>query len=269
MATAVFFHAHPDDEAIATSGTMLLGARVGHRIVLVCATDGAVGEAAPEVIPTNQTLSDVRVRELAAAADVLGVARWELLGYRDSGMSGEPSNDDPRCFWQADVDEAAERLAVILRDERAEILTIYDEIGGYHHPDHVQVHRVGLRAAELAGTPVVFESTMNREQMRSFADDPADEDRTDLSEMDFGTPAAAITHAVDVTEVLAEKKAAMAAHASQITNESIFLKLPDDAFASAFGFEWYVLRGAAKAGEPYEDDIFAVLNRPASGDYDS
>ena len=80
MATAVFFHAHPDDEAIATGGTMLLGAQRGHRIVLVCATDGAVGEAAPEAIPEGDTLADVRARELQAAADVLRVSRLELLG---------------------------------------------------------------------------------------------------------------------------------------------------------------------------------------------
>ncbi len=272
MATAVFFHAHPDDEAIATGGTMVLGARRGHRVVLVCATDGAVGEAAPEAIPTGQTLADVRARELHAAADLLSVSRLEFLGYGDSGMDGEATNDDPACFWQADLEEAAQRLATILRDEDAQLLTIYDPIGGYHHPDHVQVHRVGRRAAELAGTPHVFESTMNREQMRSFADDPAwtdmdmseeqiEQERNDFLEAELGTPAALITHSVDVTEVLEAKKAAMAAHASQITDDSIFLKLPDEAFAQAFGTEWYVGYKSSSVGEPYQGDIFAALDQ--------
>ncbi|NDH11868.1 MAG: GlcNAc-PI de-N-acetylase [Actinobacteria bacterium] len=246
MATAVFFHAHPDDEAIATGGTMVIGARRGHRIVLVCATDGAVGEAHPDMIPEGETLADVRARELAAAADELSVSRLEFLGYRDSGMENTPTNDDPDCFWQADVEEAAERLARILREEQADIVTIYDPIGGYNHPDHIQVHRVGRRAAELAGTPHVFESTMNREQMKSFGD--------------LGTPAADITHAVDVTGVVAEKKAAMAAHASQNNEDSIFLSLPDDAFAMAFGQEWYVHYGSSQQGAPYLDDIYAVLD---------
>ena len=281
MATAVFFHAHPDDEAIATGGTMVLGARRGHRIVLVCATDGAVGEADPDVIPDGETLADVRARELAAAADELSVDRLEFLGYKDSGMENTPTNDDPDCFWQADVEEAAERLAGILREEHASIVTIYDPIGGYNHPDHIQVHRVGKRAAELAGTPHVFESTMNREQMKSFADMPewselaegdnpmSDEEieaeRQEFLEQDLGTPAAQITHAIDVTGVIAAKKAAMIAHASQITEDSIFMKLPDDAFAKAFGWEWYVQYGAGQAGEPYLDDIYAVLDGPAAG----
>ncbi len=280
MATAVFFHAHPDDEAIATGGTMVIGARRGHRIVLVCATDGAVGEADPDIIPDGETLADVRARELAAAADELSVGRLEFLGYKDSGMEGTDTNADPDCFWQADVEEAAERLAQILREEDASIVTIYDPIGGYNHPDHIQVHRVGKRAAELAGTPHVFESTMNREQMKSFGDDPAwaemaedagmsddevEAERQEFLEQDLGTPAADITHAIDVTGVIAEKRAAMIAHASQITEDSIFLKLPDDAFAMAFGQEWYVQYGAGQAGEPYLDDIYAVLDGPAAG----
>jgi LmbE family N-acetylglucosaminyl deacetylase len=272
MATAVFFHAHPDDEAIATGGTMLIGAQRGHRIVLVCATDGGRGEAAPEMIPVGETLADVRARELRAAGDVLGVSRLEFLGYRDSGMEGEATNDDPGCFWQADVDEAAERLAAILRSENAQLITFYDPIGGYNHPDHIQVHRVGKRAAELAGVPHCFESTMNREQMKGFADDPAwaetiddgssDDDgvgQRDLLEAELGTPAADITHAIDVSAVIEAKRSAMAAHRSQITDDSVFLRLPADAFVRAFGVEWFVERGAPRSGEPYQRDIFSRL----------
>ncbi len=275
MATAVFFHAHPDDEAIGTGGTMLLGAQRGHRIVLVCATDGGAGEAPPEAIPPGETLADVRARELQAAADVLGVSRLEFLGYGDSGMEGEATNEDPECFWQASIDEAAERLATILRDEDAQLITFYDPIGGYNHPDHVQVHRVGKRAAELAGVPRCFESTMNREQMKLFADDPAwtemagddamteDElaaEQREFLEADLGTPAADITHAIDVSSVIDVKRKAMAAHSSQITDDSIFLKLPEDAFVEAFGLEWFVEHGAERSGEPYQSDIFDRLS---------
>ena len=96
MATAVFFHAHPDDEAIATGGTMVIGARRGHRIVLVCATDGAVGEADPDMIPKGETLADVRARELTAAADELSVSRLEFLGYKDSGICLLYTSPSPR-----------------------------------------------------------------------------------------------------------------------------------------------------------------------------
>ena len=270
MSTAVFVHAHPDDEAIATAGAMMQGVELGHRVVVVCATDGAVGEANESKIPDGLTLGDVRTAEMHAAAEIMGLDRVVFLGYRDSGMNGEPTNDDPECFWQADVEEAAKRLAAILREESAGLLTIYDEIGGYHHPDHIQVHRVGLRAAELAGTRIVFESTMNREQMQSFADDPAFGDldmseeereaaRDEFRDQELGTPAAKISHAVDATPWISRKRAAMAAHHSQIDEDTFFLMLPDEAFATAFGTEWFVRRGATRTGEPYETDIYADL----------
>ena len=125
MATAVFFHAHPDDEAIATGGTMVIGARRGHRIVLVCATDGAVGEADPDMIPKGETLADVRARELTTAADELSVSRLEFLGYKDSGMENTPTNDDPDCFWQADVEEAAK---IALPKMKATVLSFLNKL---------------------------------------------------------------------------------------------------------------------------------------------
>ncbi len=164
--TIVFFHAHPDDEAIATGGTMARASRDGHRVVLVSATRGELGEFAPDSLADGEALVDRRVAELHAAAAVLGVDRVEFLGYRDSGMAGEPTNDDPESFWRADLDEAAGRLARLLTEEHADVLTIYDDHGNYGHPDHIQVHRVGVRAAELAGTPRVYEATANRDHLR-------------------------------------------------------------------------------------------------------
>ena len=91
------------------------------------------------------------------------VYHCHILGHEDSGMMGEATNDNPAGFWQADLDEAADRLAAILTEVGADVLTTYDDHGGYGHPDHIQVHRVGARAAERAGVTQVFESTMNRE----------------------------------------------------------------------------------------------------------
>ncbi|GJM37616.1 MAG: GlcNAc-PI de-N-acetylase [Acidimicrobiales bacterium] len=266
MATAVFFHAHPDDEAIATGGVMTQVARSGHRVILVCATDGAVGEPAEGSVPEGSTLAEVRLAELRDAGAILGAERVEWLGYGDSGMENEPTNDDPACFWQADIDVAAERLAVILREEQADVITVYDHHGGYGHPDHIQVHRVGHRAAALAGTPRVFESTMNRDRMRALADfafagaddDPElAEQREEMRNTDMGSPAEEITHEIDVTDALDEKRRAMAAHRSQISEESFFLTMPDDAFAAAFGHEWFIEIGADRTGEPHEGDLFA------------
>ncbi|MEQ8840436.1 MAG: PIG-L family deacetylase [Acidimicrobiales bacterium] len=267
MGTAVFFHAHPDDESISTGGTMALAAEAGHRVVLVCATDGAVGEPASGSVPAGSTLAEVRLEELNVSGAILGVARVEWLGYGDSGMENESTNDDPACFWQADVEVAATRLAEILRDERADVLTVYDSHGGYGHPDHIQVHRVGHRAAELAGTPRVFEATMNRDHMRALAefafagaedDDEIAAQREEMRTTEMGTPASEISHRIDVSTALGTKRQSMSAHRSQITEDSFFMTMPDDAFAAAFGAEWFVERGAARVGEPFGDDLFAT-----------
>jgi LmbE family N-acetylglucosaminyl deacetylase len=251
--TLVTFHAHPDDESIATAGTMARAKAEGHRVVLVVATKGELGEYAPDALAPGETLTQRRVAEQDAAAKILGVDRVAFLGYHDSGMAGESTNDAAESFAQADLDEAAERLAQILREEHATVLTVYDDHGGYGHPDHIQVHNVGVRAAELAGTPRVYESTMNRDYIRSLleaAPDLATEDTPDATEMDdFGSPAEIITTTVDVFEYTDQKRAAMAAHASQIPADSFFLALPIDAFREAVRYEWVIRRDVPSAEE--------------------
>src|SRR5438093_1371076 len=138
--TLVSFHAHPDDEAILVGGTLALAADAGHRVVLVFATRGDLGEVDDGVLQPDEALADRREAEARAAADVLGVARVEFLPYFDSGMAGEPTNDREGAFTGADVEAAAAELATILRDEDAEVVTVYDDHGGYGHPDHIQVH---------------------------------------------------------------------------------------------------------------------------------
>ncbi len=311
MATAVFFHAHPDDEAIITGGTMVLASRAGHRVVAVCATDGSRGarhgldehddpagggpDTAGDDDPAGDDDSDggspdsdgggdsdggdlaaVREAELRTAAEILGVHRVEMLGYADSGMAGDAANDDPACFWQADVAEAAERLAAILREESADILTCYDHNGGYGHPDHIQVHRVGVKAAELAGVGVVYESTLDRQHFQAAlrqvsqiaadagvdmgSDEEQAETAAELESESFGSDAADITHRIDVSDALDEKRRAMLAHGSQIPADSFFVSLPDEAFALMSATEWFILRGADRR-DPPADDIFTALRR--------
>ena len=162
--SCVFFHAHPDDEALLTAGTMARLAADGHRVVLVVATAGERGlsSAAPATVGCG--LGEVRKAELLASARALGCARVEFLGYGDSGLDGQAvPADGPIPFRGVDVDEAAAVLADLLREEDAALLSTYDAAGGYGHPDHVQVHRVGARAAELAGTPLVLQATVDRD----------------------------------------------------------------------------------------------------------
>ncbi|GAA4553946.1 PIG-L family deacetylase [Amycolatopsis samaneae] len=264
MATLVTFHAHPDDECIATGGVMRKASDEGHRVVLVVATRGEVGEVPDGFLAEGEQLWERRVRETHAAAEILGVKRVEFLGYRDSGMMGEPTNEHEGSFWTAPVEEAAERLAAILREEQADVLTVYDDNGGYGHPDHIQVHRVGMRAAELAGTARVYESTGNADHMRRGVEAAIEqglipkEALPDLSTEDtFGKPEAELTGAVDVTAYLEVKRAAMRAHASQIAEDSFFLAMPDEGFAHAFGTEWFIRAGQGPGIT--ETDIMAGL----------
>ena len=271
MATLVCFHAHPDDEAIATGGVMAKAAGEGHRVVLVVATRGEHGEVDEGVLAEGETLGDRRVEETHRAAEVLGVERVEFLGYLDSGMMGTETNESPECFWRADVEEAAKRLAVILEAEQADVLTIYDENGAYGHPDHIQVHRVGARAAELAGTPRVYESTINRDAMRRQIREAMDtgavptqaegEDAPSPEDFEIGVPEALLTTVVDVKDQVPLKRDAMRAHASQISETSWFLAMPEVLFEKAFGREWFIRHGATRAGEDdWETDLFAGLD---------
>ena len=276
MATAVFFHAHPDDEALSTGGTMLLASQAGHRVVLVCATDGARGETpglGGSEPPTGEDLAAVREAELQEAADLLGVHRLVMLGYGDSGMRGDPANEDPDCFWQADIEEAAAALAAILTQEQADLITCYDANGVYGHPDHVMVHRVGVQAAELAGVGLVYEATLHRDHFRasmkglmrmaaeagleSSAEQDQAEFEAELDEGSIGVDGVLITHHIDVRAALDRKREALRAHASQIPSDSFMVSLPDQAFELAFGTEWFIRRGQA-AGDAPGTDLFTL-----------
>lgn len=246
MATFVTFQAHPDDESITVGGTMRKAADAGHRVVLVVATGGELGEIPEGLLAEGETLVARRAAETRAAADVLGVKRLEFLGYKDSGMMGWEQNAAPDSFWTASVEEAAAKLAAILVDERADVITFDDDNGGYGHPDHIQVHRVGKRAAELAGTPRVYQHTSNRDESfelwRRYAETTG-ADIPDFEGFEFGKPAKLLTARVDVRDVIEAKRAGMRAHPSQIPEDSWFLSMPDEWFAQAFGTEWFIREG--------------------------
>jgi LmbE family N-acetylglucosaminyl deacetylase len=257
MATLVCFHAHPDDEAIATGGLMLRASRLGHRVVLVSATRGEVGEPQHGVLDDGEHLAARRVAELEEACKLLGADPPLFLDYEDSGMMGEPTNHNPACFWQADFDQATDRLAAILDEVSADVFTIYDDNGGYGHPDHIQVHRVGLAAARTIGIEYVYESTINRtraleltQQARESGLFPEEETEEFEDNPDFGMDAEHLRYELDVRDLVVEKKAAIAVHRSQVGPESFFLAMPDEAFASFFGFESFALPGVRNTGGP-------------------
>ena len=238
-------HAHPDDEALLTAGTMARAVAEGHRVVLLVATDGAAGLAAGHLAGT---LGEVRAAELEASARILGVDRVHRLGYADSGLHGEVDEG----FAHASRFAIARRLAAILDEEGVDILVGYDSSGGYGHPDHLQVHRAVRAAAVLtARPPRLFEATLPREPIaravhaaarlrlvpRAF--DPTEFDRA-------WTPSAQITHRVDVRAHYAAKRASIRAHASQATADgttrtlAVLSRLPGPVGRLLLGTEYYV-----------------------------
>ena len=285
--TVVSFHAHPDDEALLTAGTLARAASEGHRVVLVTATDGGAGLAAA-ADSGGPGLGSKRLAELRRAGAAIGCHDVRYLGYRDSGPTPAgptptgPADPGPDTFSRADTEVAATRLAAILAETGAHVLTIYDPAGGYGHPDHVQVHRVGVRAAELAGTQVVLEATVDRrplvrvlgvlERLRILG--RLGVDRREWSAARFAGAYAdpgRITHRVATRRFAGAKRRAMAAHATQagadegVRTLAVFLRLPRVVFAQVFSHEWFVERGRTPATPPL-DDIFATLRLASQGD---
>lgn len=253
--TVLAFHAHPDDESLLTGGTLAKAAAEGHRVVLVTATDGALGLARA---PYAADLAAARERELRCAAYELGVHRVEMLGYADSGMGAQLLPDPPGKvrFVRAPVDEAAQRLAELLREEQADVLLSYDVNGGYGHRDHARVHEVGARAAELAGTPRVLEALVSPRVARVM--------KPRGLEL---APVPAPTHVVDVRPYVAAKVRAIRCHRSQLEsgswlprNNDLLTRLPLRVLERAIGWERFA-DPAAPRGIPNEvrGDIFAGL----------
>ncbi|MFF4502043.1 N-acetyl-1-D-myo-inositol-2-amino-2-deoxy-alpha-D-glucopyranoside deacetylase [Streptomyces sp. NPDC001401] len=272
-------HAHPDDESINNGATMAAYAAGGARVTLVTCTLGELGEVIPPELRhlTGTALGEYRLRELTAAMSELGVEDFRQLGgpgrYRDSGMMGLADNDDPACFWQADVDEAAAHLVEVILEVRPQVLVTYDDNGGYGHPDHIQAHRVAMRAAELAAgagweIPKVYWNRVPRSVAEgAFA--RLAEDLPGLPSAPFPKVAVIddvpgvvsddrITAEIDGTAHAAAKAAAMRAHATQIEVAEPYFALSNEQAQPLFTTEYYELvRG--EGGEPRESDLFAGI----------
>jgi N-acetyl-1-D-myo-inositol-2-amino-2-deoxy-alpha-D-glucopyranoside deacetylase len=243
-------HAHPDDESIYTGATMARYAAEGARVTLVTCTLGELGEVIPPSLADladgdGTRLGEYRIGELGAACAALGVTDHRFLGgpgrWRDSGMMGTEGNDDPRCFWRADVDQAAGALLEVIRQVRPQVLVTYDADGAYGHPDHIQAHRVAWRAFELAG-----QLDGPERPARFYATAAPDSGR--------------VTAEVDGAAYFGQKLAAMRAHATQITVSAPFFALSDGVRRRASGTEYYtLLAGPQGPAEVEAADLFADL----------
>lgn len=266
MLTLMAVHAHPDDEASTTGGILAKYSAEGIRTVLVTCTDGALGDS-PESKAgedghgddhDHDALVATREAELRHSCEVLGIHHLELLGYRDSGMMGWPTNDAPGSFWSIPVEEAAKPLVALVEKYQPDVVVTYDDFGFYGHPDHIQAHRITLAALEATGSQAklyfpTFRRTRVQELMEAMR--AAGVEVPDVAD-DFGSPDEAIGASVDCTEHADAKRASLAAHASQAEN-IFFLQLPPELFRVAFGNEDFLRIRPEKQG--LETDLFDGL----------
>jgi N-acetyl-1-D-myo-inositol-2-amino-2-deoxy-alpha-D-glucopyranoside deacetylase len=267
MGTLMLVHAHPDDEAISTGGVMMKAKAHGHRVVLVTATRGEVGEIYNmDEESSRPHLGEIRTEELKAAGEILGVDRIELLGYRDSGMVDTADNKDPRSFHQARLDEAAGKLAVLMRDERPDVVVTYAADGVYGHPDHIKAHHVTNAALDLLereglSPEKLYYTAIPRSLMEAFTKQmPEEAQRQNTNMRIAGTPDELVTARIDVHDYVEEKRKAFGAHVSQNDPNSWFTTMASQIYELVFGTEYYQLvRGKPGSTLP-EEDLFAGIH---------
>jgi N-acetyl-1-D-myo-inositol-2-amino-2-deoxy-alpha-D-glucopyranoside deacetylase len=263
-------HAHPDDETINNGATMAMYADLGASVTLVTCTRGEEGEVlVPELshLASAQTdgLGPHREIELKDAMIALGIKDYRFLGqptvkYRDSGMMGTEPNNRPDVFWQADLDSAAAHLVKIIEEVKPHVLVTYDEIGGYGHPDHIQAHRVAMRASELSEWKVskIYWNAIPKsvlaegiEKMKEIGSDFFGAESVD--DLPFAKDDSLVTAMVDGTKYVDLKMKAMAAHATQIELDGPFFALSNNLGQQVWGHEYYSLVHGNKT-EPFDSN---------------
>jgi N-acetyl-1-D-myo-inositol-2-amino-2-deoxy-alpha-D-glucopyranoside deacetylase len=278
--SVLLVHAHPDDECIGTVATMAKYAADGARVTLVTCTLGEEGEIlvpALEQLAADKAdqLGGWRIHELDKACAALGVEDHRFLGgaghFRDSGMMDTEANKNERCFWQADVEEAAALLVEIIREVQPQVVITYDEFGAYGHPDHIQAHRVAARAVEL--TPDIVKKFYYTAIPRSFMEASIaamkEQGQTlfdgveSVDDIPFAKPDDVITTQVDAREYLEAKMDSMRAHRSQIRVDGPFFALSNNLGQTSFGFEHFILmkgdHGPGQGRYNWETDLFGGL----------
>lgn len=277
MKRALFVHAHPDDETINNGATMAQLVEDGVAVTLVTCTRGEEGEVlvtdlAHLASNAEDGLGAHREIELAQAMKELGVQDHRFLGqpgeFRDSGMMGSAQNENPKCFWRTDVESAARRMASIIDEIKPQVMVTYDEFGGYGHPDHIQTHRVAMRAADLAAWKIqkiywnIMPKSVVAQGMAAMKEQGSDFFGTDnIDELPFVKDDAFVTTVMHAPNQVEKKMAAMKAHATQISLDGPFFALSNNLGVQVFGDEYYTLVRGEKSGpfnnRNFEQDLFA------------
>lgn len=271
---ALFVHAHPDDETINNGATMAQLVEDGVQVTLITCTRGEEGEVlVPELAhlasSAEDSLGSHREIELAEAMKALGVTDHRFLGdYRDSGMMGTPQNDHPKAFWRTNVESAALELVKIIDELKPQVMVTYDEFGGYGHPDHIQTHRVAMRAAQLATWKIskIYWNIMPKSVVQQGMDAMKAEGSDffgaeNVDDLPFVKDDSFVTTVIHAPNQVAKKMAAMKAHATQISLDGPFFALSNNLGVQVFGDEYYTLVSGAKSppfnSKNLEVDLFA------------
>ena len=248
--------AHPDDEG-AIAGTLNHYANQGVEVSLICATKGEEGDIANPALATPETLAEVRVAELRAACDIIGIQQLQFLGYRDSGMADTPANEDPRALVQANDEEAIGRLVTLMRRLKPDSVITFEPYGWYGHPDHLAVHRLATKAYQRLGDVTTYPDAGRPWQPQSlfYAVLPVSKfqiiadyaQANNLADMGDFEPLpiqleseAQITHTLDTQALLETKQRAMWAHQTQYNEDNLFRKLPQGVVRQAWGHEHFI-----------------------------
>ncbi|MBF6210833.1 N-acetyl-1-D-myo-inositol-2-amino-2-deoxy-alpha-D-glucopyranoside deacetylase [Nocardia puris] len=273
----VLVHAHPDDESITTGGTIAHYRRRGVPVTVVTCTLGEEGEVIGEewaqlTADRADQLGGYRVLELTRALDALDAGPPRFLGgaghWRDSGMAGTPSAEHPRAFVRSGA-EAVEALTEVLLELRPRVVIGYDPRGGYGHPDHIRAHEVTTGAVEAAAgrgwdVPKFYWTVTDADLLRVHTDTLARRTAEGLpGALPKGwrlpsvgelacVPSHTVTTVVEVSDVLAAKRAALRAHATQVT-------------VAPSGREFALSNGVAQPVLPEEHYVLVRGRRGPSG----
>lgn len=276
-------HAHPDDETINNGATMALYAKRGVQVTLVTCTRGEEGEVlVPDLAHlasgVNDQLGAHRETELADAMAILGIKDFRFLGapekkFRDSGMIDTEPNKRSDNFWNANIDEAAGYLVSIIMEVKPHVLVTYDEIGGYGHPDHIQAHRVAMRAAEIArekgwNIQKIYWNTIPKsvieqgiEAMKGTGNQFFGVEKAE--DFPFAQPDELVTTVIDAEDFASLKMDAMKAHPTQISVDGPFFALSDNLGFKVWGQEFYRLvygqLGPDRNQDGREVDLFSGI----------
>ncbi|HEU5267330.1 MAG TPA: mycothiol conjugate amidase Mca [Jatrophihabitans sp.] len=284
-------HAHPDDESSKGAATMARYVDEGVDVLVVTCTGGERGSILNPALQhrkdIEENISEIRRAEMDRAREILGV-RQHWLGYVDSGLpEGDPPPPLPEgCFALVSIEDATERLVAEMRDFRPHVVTTYDEVGGYPHPDHIRCHEISVAAFDAAADPDKFTDAGDPWQpSKLYYDVGFSMDRSKalheaLLAQGLESPfeewfkrredwlgkrrPPKITTRVNVADWFERRDAALLAHATQVDPNGWFFKIPLDIQRDAWPTEDYELVRSLVDSSIPEDDLFAGLRERVS-----